>query len=181
MNKRSFIIGLALVGSGFLVNTVSAQYDVLTSEAQAKIEAVEKEIDVAKQFIEKGKKLIVLIPEDSPLMPEVTRVLQAASESWGIAVDSLKGSKGSASKIYGASNEAIAKDYALLSEVSAGVALSGAKVVQITLSYIEAIALNKTESLDLIKTAMQGALATSSQVQFSYERVKMLVVQKYSK
>ena len=114
-------------------------------------------------------------------MPDVAQVVESASENWKIAVDSLAGAKGNASKIASAANEGIASDYALLAKVNAGVALSGAEVVQIAVTYIDAISSEKTESLDIIRTAMQDALASTSQVQFNYERVKKLIAQKYSK
>jgi hypothetical protein len=183
MNKRRVIVGLVVAVLGFscFSNSVVAQESTLVSESQAAIIAAEEAVEIARTAIENGKELIVLIPEDSPLMPDVAQVLQAASENWKIAVDSLNGAKESAAKIATASNEAIAKDYALLSKVNAGVALSGAKVVEIGLTYIDAIANNKTEALDIIRTAMQDALAASSQVQFNYERVKTLIAEKYSK
>lgn len=188
MIKHSFILGLAvavLCGAG--VRSSMAQESAGSSDneivlaSQTAILAAEEQVEKARAAIEKGKQVIATIPEDSPLMPDVAQVIQAASENWKIAVDSLKGAQDSASKISAASNDSIANDYALLAKVNAGVALSGAKVVQIAIVYIEAIAQNKTESLDIIRTAMQDALASSSQVQFNYERVKKLIAQKYSK
>lgn len=183
MNKRSYLMGLAVavISSVGLTDSVVAQESSLAEEASAAIIAAEDAVEVARAAIERGKELIALIPEDSPLMPDVAQVLQAASENWKIAVDSLNGAKESASKISTAASESVAKDYALLAKVNAGVALSGAKVVQIGLSYIDAIANNKTEALEIIRTAMQDALAASSQVQFNYERVKTLIAEKYSK
>ena len=181
MNRHSFITGLmvAVLGSGVLFGNALAQEATLADEAQVAIAAAEQAVEEARAAIDKGKELVVTIPEDSPLMPDVAQVLQAASENWTIAVDSLGGAKESAAKIGTATNESIAKDYALLAKVNAGVALSGAKVVQIGITYIDAIANNKTEAL--IRTAMQDALAASSQVQFNYERVKTLIAEKYSK
>ncbi len=183
MNKRSYFMGLAVtaLSSIVFINSTVAQESTLADEAQAAILAAEEAVEIARGAIENGKELIALIPEDSPLMPDVAQVLMAASENWKIAVDSLNGAKESASKISTATSESVAKDYALLSKVNAGVALSGAKVVQIGLAYIDAIANNKTEALDIIRTAMQDALAASSQVQFNYERVKTLIAEKYSK
>lgn len=181
MKKLSFIMGLAVIGLSSLTNSAFAQDAALADESRAAIIAADEAVEVARAAIESGKELVALIPEDSPLMPDVTQVLRAASENWKIAVDSLDGARKSASKIATASNESIAKDYALLSKVNAGVALSGAKVVQIGLAYIDAIANNKAEALDIIRTAMQDALAASSQVQFNYERVKTLIAEKYSK
>lgn len=183
MIKRSFVYGMSALLfclAGF-VSSAKAQGQNLADESSAAIFAAEAAVEEARAAIENGKELIALIPEDSSLMPDVTQVLWAASENWKIAVDSLNGAKESASKIGSASTESVAKDYALLSKVNAGVALSGAKVVTIGISYIDAIANNKTESLDIIRTAMQDALAASSQVQFNYERVKTLIAEKYSK
>lgn len=189
MNRHSLTMGLvfAVLAGGVAVRSTSAQEAVAVSgvsiadQANSALAVAEQEVEKARAAIEAGKELIAQIPEDSPLMPDVAQVIQAASDNWKIAVDSLQGAKESASKIATASSSSIADDYALLAKVNAGVALSGAKVVQITISYIEAIATDKTESLDLIRTAMQDALASSSQVQFNYERVKTLIAQKYSK
>jgi hypothetical protein len=153
----------------------------LSAKAQTAIEAAEKEVEAARAAIDKGKQLIATIPEDSPLMPDVAQVVQAASDNWKAAVESLQGAKDSAAKIEGASSDSIAADYALLARVNAGVSASGAKVVQIAITYVEAIASNKTESLDVIRTALQDAIASSSQVRFNYDRVKSLIAQKYSK
>lgn len=173
----------AVLASGVTVRSTYAQEAEVSVADKANIALVtaEQEVEKARAAIEAGKELIAQIPEDSPLMPDVAQVVQAASDNWKIAVDSLKGAKESSSKIATASSEEIANDYALLAKVNAGVALSGAKVVQIAITYIDAIATDKTESLDIIRTAMQDALASSSQVQFNYERVKTLIAQKYSK
>ena len=183
MNRNSFLVALAVavMGASLMVDSAGAQESTLSSAAKATIDAAEMEVNAARAAIEKGKELIALIPEDSPLMPDVAQVVQAASENWKIAVESLQGAIDSASKIEGASNESIAGDYALLSKVNAGVAVSGAKVVQIAITYVEAIATEKTEALDVIRVAMQDALASSSQVRFNYDRVKTLIAQKYSK
>lgn len=185
--KHSFILGTAvalLCGTG--VHTAVAQEAEASNAtgivevSQLAITNAEAEVEKARAAIEKGKQLLTQIPEDSPLMPDVAQVIEAASENWKIAVDSLKGAKESASKISTASNASIANDFALLAKVNAGVALSGAKVVQIALAYIEAVAAEQTESLEIIRTAMQDALASCSQVQFNYERVKSLIAQKYT-
>lgn len=185
--RNTFLFGLAVALLGGTVNsTVCAQGAEAPAAAgviqasEMAIAKAEAEVEKARAAITKGKELLAMIPEDSPLMPDVAQVIEAASENWQIAVESLSGAKQSASKIVTASNESIANDYALLAKVNAGVALSGAKVVQIALSYIEAIATERTESLDIIRTAMQDALASSSQVQFNYERVKALIAQKYA-
>ena len=185
MNKHSLAIGLvfAVLAGGVTVHSTYAQEAEVSvaDEANIALAAAEQEVEKARVAIEKGKELIAQIPEDSPLMPDVAQVVQAASDNWKIATDSLKGAKESAAKITTASSEAIANDYALLAKVNAGVALSGAKVVQIAIVYVEAIATDKSEALDIIRTTMQDALASSSQVQFNYERVKTLIAQKYSK
>lgn len=187
MTKHSLSIGLAMavLAGGVTVHSAYAQDEgQATSVSDAAVTAIataEAEVEKARVAIESGKNLIAQIPEDSPLMPDVAQVIEAASENWKIAIDSLNGAKESASKIADASSESIANDYALLAKVNSGVALSGAKVVQIAITYVEAIAEDRTESLDIIRTAMQDALASSSQVQFNYERVKTLIAQKYSK
>lgn len=188
MIRDRIIIGFAVaVCFGTSLVAVEAQeagapaVKAVFEASQAAIHDAEAEVEKARVAIAKGKELLALIPEDSPLMPDVAQVVEAASENWQIAIDSLKGAKESASKVASASNDSIAGDYALLAKVNAGVALSGAQVVQIALTYIEAIATEQTESVDIIRTALQDALASSSQVQFNYERVKSLIAAKYSK
>jgi hypothetical protein len=183
MNRYGFIAGLmvAVLGSGVAGNRAYAQGATPAQDTDVAIQAAEAAVEQARAAIQKGKEAIAMIPEDSPLMPDVAQVVQAASENWTIAVDSLKGAKESATKITMAKNDAIAKDYALLAKVNAGVALSGAEVVKIAISYVDAIANNKTEALDIIRPALQDALAASSQVQFNYDRVKSLITAKYSK
>ena len=183
MNRQGFIAGLmvAVLGSGLMSGTVLAQESVLEKEAHLAISVAEKEIAAARAAIEQGKQAVSLIPADSPLMTDVLQVVEAASENWKAAMESLNGAKQSAAKISTSTNESIGQDYALLAKVNAGVAISGAKVVQIGAAYVDAIANNKTEALDIIRGAMQDALAASAQVQLNYERVKALVAQKYSK
>jgi tmRNA-binding protein len=74
----------------------------------------------------------------------------------------------------------MAEDYKLLATVNARVALSGAKVVQTGLLFVDAVANNKAEALDIIRMSMQDSLAAASQVQFNYERIKTLILEKYS-
>ena len=183
MNRHGFIAGLmvSVLGSGLWVSSAAAQGAAPAAVAQSAISVAEKEINTARSAIGRAKELIALIPEDSPMMPDVLQVMEAASENWSAAVNSLKGAKQSAAKIASAASGSVGDDYALLAKVNAGVALSGAKVVQIGVAYIDAVANNKTEALDIIRAAMQDALAASSQVQFNYERVKKLIAEKYSK
>jgi hypothetical protein len=121
-----------------------------------------------------------MVPADSDLMDEIKEMLMAASENWALAVSALDGAKESASKILSASSPELAQDYKLLATVNAGVALSGAKVVQTGILFVDAAAHNKVEVLDVIRVAMQDSLASASQVQFNYERVKSLITEKYS-
>ncbi|MEI6890971.1 MAG: hypothetical protein V5783_02260 [Pontiella sp.] len=183
MIKHSMTIGLvivALAGSVTNCKTYAAQSEV-ASQAKQAIEYAEAEVEKAREAIELGKQLITQIPEDHLLMPDVAQVLELASENWKTAVDSLKGAEMSASKMGSATQDSIANDYAMLAKVNAGVSVSGAKVVQMSITYLDAIANNKTGSLRIIRAAMQDALESSSQVQLSYERVKALISQKYSK
>lgn len=181
MKRRSWVVALmvGLLAFSGMINKAVAQSEV-PDDVAAKIAAAEETVAQARAAITKGKELVAQIPEDSPYLPEVTQMLQAASSNWKMAIESLEGAKESAQKITTASNATLSQDYALLAKVNANVALSGAKVVQIGLAYVEAVATNKTEALDLIRDAMQDALAASSQVQFNYDRVKTLISEKYS-
>lgn len=185
MNRHSYIASMTVAGLllGCTVGIVQAEEGTaqLTQKTNESIAAAESAIEVARTAIANGKKLMLLIPEDSELTGEVKQMIVAASANWKTAIAALNGAKESAAKIPTASNAAVAQDYALLSEVNAGVALSGAKVVQTALLYVDAVANNKTEALDIIRIAMQDSLAAASQVQFNYDRVKSLIADKYSK
>ncbi len=148
---------------------------------QSAVASAQNAVNQARAAIEKGKPLLQQIPADSPLMGEVRQMLQAAAENWSLAVESLDGAKKSAEKVSSVTNGSVSDDYALLAKVGSGVAISGAKVVQISIMYVEAVASEKTESLDVIRSALQNALASASQVQFNYERVKALIAEKYTK
>ena len=180
MNRQRWVVALMVGVLTFCgaANTAFAQAD---DTVAAKIAAADDAVSSARAAIAKGKELVAQIPDDSPYMPQVTQMLQAASANWKIAVESLKGAKESADKSASASTEALSMDYALLARVNANVAVAGALVVEIGLDYVEAVAGNKTESLDLITGAMNEAVAGCQQVQFNYDRVKALISEKYSK
>jgi hypothetical protein len=184
MNRHSCIALMIVSGLVFSAGiSAQAQGDTgaLVDESNVAISAATAAVEEARISIENGKQLVAMIPADSPLIAEVTEMLQASSANWAVAVDALEGAKESANKIDSASNIEIAQDYRLLAKVNAGVALSGAKVVQTGLLFVDAAANNKTESLDIIRVAMQDSLAAAAQVQFNYERVKVLIAEKYSK
>jgi hypothetical protein len=147
----------------------------------ATVAAAESVVADAKASIKTGKELVDLIPEDSPLLPEVGQMLKEVSMNWKLAVESLESANESVAKIDSTASPELAADYALLAKVNSSVAASGAKVVQIGMAYVEAVANNKTESLDIIRNAMQDALAASSQVKFNCDKVKSLISEKYSK
>jgi hypothetical protein len=184
MNRHGCIALMVVSGLAFGAGlTVRAQEEsnTLVDAANNAIVSAEVAVEESRISIENGKQLVALIPEDSPVIVEVLEILKASSDNWTLAVAALEGAKQSADKINSASNQEIAQDYKLLAQVNAGVALSGAKVVQVGLLFVEAAANNKTESLDIIRVAMQDSLAAASQVQFNYERVKSLIAEKYSK
>ncbi len=184
MNRHGYIA--LMTGAGLFFCGILSAHSVegtgyLFDEANESISIAASAVEDARTAIENGKSLVAMIPADSELGDEVKQMLVAAAENWSMAVDALAGAKESASKIQEASSLEIAQDYKLLATVNAGVALSGAKVVQTGLLFIEAAAGEKTESLDIIRMAMQDALAAASQVEFNYERVKTLIAEKYSK
>lgn len=184
MNRQSYIISMMVAGAvfaGMSVVAMGEDVDQLTNEAGESISVASESIQEARMAIESGKQLITLIPADSMMSVEVTEMLRAASENWRLAVDALDGAKESAAKISSASSQGIAQDYKLLATVNAGVAMSGAQVVQTGVLFIDAAANNKTESLEIIRVAMQDSLAAAAQVQFNYDRVKRLIAEKYSK
>jgi hypothetical protein len=153
---------------------------VITDEALASVATAETAVANAKASIKRGRELVALIPEDSPMLPEVGQMLKEVSVNWKLAVESIEGANLSAAKISSTKSEGLAKDYALLAKVNASVAISGAYVVEIGMAYVEAVATDKTESLDIIRGAMQDALSSSSQVKFNCDKVKGLISEKYS-
>ncbi len=181
MKRRNWVVALVigLLSFSGVANKAVAQ-SAVPADVADKLAVAEAAVEQARAAIAVGKELIAKIPEDSPYLPEVTQMLQAASANWKLAIESLQGATESSQKIATATSENLSKDYALLSKVNADVALAGSKVVEIGLAYVEAVAAGKTEALGLIRGAMQDALASSSQVQFNYERVKNLISEKYS-
>lgn len=181
MNKyRCLGLMVALLVFSGSVRESLAQ-SVLSDDTLASVATAEAAIADAKTSIKKGKELVALIPDDSPLLPEVGQMLRKVSMNWKLAVESIEGANESASKIASTKSEELAADYALLAKVNSAVAGSGANVVQIGMAYVEAVANNKTESLDIIRSAMQDALAASSQVKSNCDKVKNLISEKYSK
>lgn len=185
MNRNS-CIALAVVagfGLGGVLNVAVAGegVDQLVADANKSIAVAAAAVDEARIAIENGKQHVATIPADSEVIGEVAEKLKAIKANWTMAVSALDGAKESASKISSASSPEIAQDYKLLATVNAGVALSGAKVVQTGILFVEAVANNRAEALDVIREAMQGSLAAASQVQLNYERVKSLIAEKYSK
>ena len=185
MNRHSCIMLMAVSGLVFggIGGAVRAEEgaDTLVAKTNESITSAETAVEEARAAIKSGKQLIALIPEDSEFQNEINQMVAAAAENWKVAIDALAGAKESAAKISTASNSDLAQDYALLAKVNAGVALSGAKVVQTALPFVDAAANNKTEALDIIRMAVQDSAAAASQVQFNYERVKTLIADKYSK
>ncbi len=190
MNRHSCIMLMAVSGLVFggamgaahaEMGAAHAEEDKLAVKAYESIGAAETAVEEARVAIKNGKQLIAQIPEDSEFHAEINQMIATAAESWKLAIAALEGAKDSADKIKEASSIELAHDYALLATVNAGVALSGAKVVQTALLFVEATANGKTEALDIIRMAMQDSVAATSQVQFNYERVKTLIAEKYSK
>lgn len=173
--------GAGLVFCGVLSTYSAEGTKQLVSEVDKSIAIATLAVDEARSAIEGGKVFLAQIPADSELKNEVKAMLVSAAENWKVAVAALEGAKQSASRIPEAKSQEIAKDYGLLATVNARVAVSGANVVQTGMFFVEAAAGNKTESLDIIRMAMQDALAAASQVEFNYERVKTLIEGKYSK
>lgn len=181
MNRNCFVAGLALVlvGSFALVNPAFAGESML-KQAESAIKTAEAEVQTARSAIERGKALVALIPQDDMLFSDVARVLEETAKNWKSAVTSLEGAKESLAKGSSASKSEVAEDFALLAKVNAGVAVSGAKVVQISVAYIDSIANNKTEASKLIRVAMRDALNASARIQQNYGQIKSLIAEKYT-
>jgi hypothetical protein len=182
MNRNCFVavLGVALVGSSLMVNTAVGASSGMADQAAAAIKDAEMTVQEARSAIERGKSLVSLIPEDSPQISDVAKTLEKTMKNWKMAISALEGAKESLTKVSSAPSAEVADDFALLARVSAGVAYSEAKVVQISISYLDAIANNKAEALGLIRVAMRDALDASARIQDNYERVKGLIAEKYA-
>lgn len=184
MNRNSCIalaVVSGLVFCGVLNADAGRSVGQLEAEAGKSIAVASDAVEEARVAIQNGKQFVAMIPEDSAALDEVAQMLGDIKENWTLALSALDGAKESASKISSASSPGIAQDYKLLATVNASIALSGAKVVQTGLLFVDAVAHDKAESLDIIREAMQDSLAAASQIQFNYERVKSLIAEKYSK
>lgn len=182
MNRCGYfkLMSVAALGLGFMATSVFAGNTKVVDDANESIAVAEVAVAEARAAIEKGKKTIAQIPKDSPLLSDVSDVVKVIFENWKVAVSALDGAKSSASKFSSVSSDAVLADYALLARVSAKVADSGASVVQAGLAYVDAIAGNKTESLDAMCSAMEGAAVAAADVRFNYDLIKSLIAEKYS-
>jgi len=184
MNRHSCIALVAVAGLvlGGVVGTAHAggDTDQLVSKVNESIAAAEVAVKDVRSKIETSKQQLASIPEASELYAEVAQVIADASEKWKAATVALEGAKKSAGMIASASSEELAQDYALLARVHAGVALSGAKVLETGLLFVDAAANNKTEALGIIRKAMKDSLDAAAQVQSSCDRVMKLIAEKHS-
>jgi len=182
MNRCRCIMGLMVALTVFFGSAhVGFAQSSLADETLASVAMAESAVADAKASIKRGKELVSLIPEDSPMLPEVAQMLKQVSMNWKLAVESIENANESSAKIASTTSEELAGDYALLAKVNATVAVSGAEVVQIGMAYVEAVASENTEALDMIRSTMRNALAASSQVKMNCDKVKKLISQKYSK
>ena len=184
MKRNNWIAWMLVAGLGLgCVVSVSGAPSAaqLVTEAEKSIKAAEAAVESARASIEEGKQLLTTIPADSPFMGELTVMLKETKTRWAVAVSALESAKESAAKITAASSAEVAQDYQLLARINASVALSGAKVAEIAVDFIEAVAADKTESLDVIRAAMSAAQNGAGQAQLSYERIKGVIAKKYSK
>ncbi len=184
MNRQSCIALVAVAGLvlGGVVGTAHAGGDTdrLISEVNESIALAEVAVKGVRSKIETGKKQLALIPKDSELYNEVTQVIASASEKWTAAKVALDGAKKSAARIASAKSSDLAQDFALLAMVHAEVALSGAKVLETGLLFVDAAASNKAEAIGIIRKAMKGSLDAATQVQSSCDRVMKLIAEKHS-
>lgn len=182
MNRVRCIMGL-MVGLMVLCGSTreGLAQSALADETLASVAMAESAVAEAKASIKRGKELVGLIPEDSPMLPEVAQMLQQVSMNWKLAVESIENANESAAKIASTASEELAADYALLAKINSTVATTGADVVQIGMAYVEAVATENTESLDIIRIAMKDALTGAAQVKSNCDKVRKLISQKYSK
>ena len=183
MNRHSYIaLTVAGLVFGGVVGAAHAggDADQLVGKANDAIALAEVAVTDVRSKIEIGKQQLALIPESSELYAEVTQILADASEKWKVATVALEGAKKSAAGIASAKDSDLAQDFALLARVHAELALSGAKVLETGLLFIDAAASNKTEALGIIRKAMKDSLIAAAQVQSSCDRVIKLIAEKHS-
>lgn len=182
MNRSVYVALMVVAGLGLgVLNVAGVESANLVADANKSIEAAGNAVEEARVAIENGKQFVAMIPEDSAVYGEVLGILKEIKGNWVLAVSALDSAKTSASKISSATSAEIANDYKLLATVNASVAMSGAKVVQTGILFMDAAAHDRSESLGIIRKAMQDSLASAEQVRFYYERVKNLIAEKYSK
>ena len=183
MNRLScavLMMGACLFFCGSDVRA-SDNNEELFASANQSVNAARDAVEEARVSIEKGKALLEKIPADSEYSEEVTAVISAISKHWNTSVDALASAEKITPRILKTKNEGLAGDYKLLTSLSSGVALSGARVVQTGILFVDAVANNKTEALGIIRKVLADALATSDEVDQNYDRTKKLIMQKYSK
>jgi hypothetical protein len=175
----SVVFGLFLCGA--ISASAEKAVDEVVAEAKATVMAAQQAVDDARLAVEQGKQMVQNLSSDAMMISEVKEMLIASSENWTIAVEALKQAEKSAEKLDMVQDEQILKDYALLARMNANVAKSGAQVVTTGLIFVEAAANNKTETLDVIRLAMQEVQASAAQVRFNSEQVIGLIKEEYSK
>jgi len=179
MNRQKYITLMMVAGlslSGITgVARADEQTDLLLGKANASIAAASVAVDEVRSAIEIGKQQLAKIPTSSDLYGEITQMTAESLKNWKIATAALEAAKANAAKISKAPSSALAKEYALLAIGDSNVALSGAKVVQTSLIFIDAVANNKTEVFDIIRRAVEDSLVAATKVQTNCGRMKAFI------
>jgi hypothetical protein len=179
MNRQKYIALMMVAGLtlGGITGVAHAdeQTDLLLGKANASIAAASVAVDEVRSVIETGKQQLAQIPASSELYGEITQMTAEALKNWKIATAALVTAKENAAKISTAPSSALAKEYAVLATINSNIALSGAKVVQTSLIFIDAVANNKTEVFDIIRRAVEDSLVAATKVQTNYERMKAFI------
>jgi hypothetical protein len=150
-------------------------------EASKAVARAEQAVAQTKAAIEASKALVGGVSGNAALMAEVKEMLRATTDDWEMAIAALDQAKKNAERVASSKDEVMAKDYARLTKLNAGIAISGAKVVSTGLYFVEAAASGKVESLDVIRGAMSAARVSAESVRVSSERTIGLIEAKYSK
>ena len=144
------------------------------------IAKAEQAVNEARQAIKVGREQSenLQLPEDSPYNADVVAAIHAGGENWKLALAALENAKKCEALL--ASSSDGAADLEALARVNAHLAVSHANAVKVSLSFVNALALGKTESLGVLKGAMADASAVSLQLQKNHDELEKVISKKYA-
>ncbi|MCF7848843.1 MAG: hypothetical protein K9M45_08345 [Kiritimatiellales bacterium] len=180
MKRNIYVTALLMAGlvSATVYPVRAAGTQALAAEANNAVAIAQTAVDDARDSIQGGKDMVTKLKGNPALINEVKKVLVDASKSWAEALKALESAKATAAKVAGAPDLNKAKNLKMMTQVDASVAEANAKVVRTGLYFVEAAAANRTQSLPVIRDAMQDADAAAAQVKFNREQVRNILAGK---